>query len=307
IIGGLMSGNISTATAVVADVTEQKNRSRGMAFVGIAFAAGFTIGPAMGGILSTVNLLDYYPNLESWGINPFSLAALVAFILSAINFKYIWKNFEETLPEEKRGKTKNSRSANPVKLFLPLPYKGVNLTNYSNFLFLLAFSGMEFTLTFLAFERLKFTSLQNGFMFIFIGFILAMVQGGFVRRKAGQIGEKKVALMGMILLMPGLLAIGFASSVWLLFLGLFFLATGSAMIVPCLTSLVSLYSPAENQGESLGVFRSLGALARVFGPIIASVVYWHYGSQYPYYFGTFFLLIPIALVFSLPKPELKKA
>ena len=173
-------------------------------------------------------------------------------------------------------------------MFRPLPYKGVNLTNFGHFLFLTAFSGMEFTLTFVAFERLSYTSMDNAYMFIFIGFIIAMVQGGVVRRKAADIGEKKMSLLGMIIALPGLIAIGYAQGSGLLYVGLFFLAVGSAVVIPCLTSLVSMYTPSEEQGRSIGIFRSLGAMARVIGPIVASIVYWNYGSAYPYIIGAIF-------------------
>lgn len=300
-IGGIMGGNISTATAVVADITTKQNRSRGMAIIGIAFALGFIIGPALGGIFSLIDLTKLYPALIEYGVNPFSMAALVAFLLSALNLVSIWKNFDESLPPAKRGKGELERSNNPLKLFRPLPYAGVNKTNFGNFLFILAFSGMEFTLTFLAVERLAYSSLQNAYMFIFIGFIIAFVQGGVVRRFASKVGEKKMAIMGLIALIPGLLAIAYTSSTALLYVGLFFLSVGSAMVVPCLTSLVSLYTPSEEQGRSIGIFRSLGALGRVFGPIIASLVYWKYGSAAPYMIGSAFLLIPIFLLMTLPK------
>lgn len=306
-IGGIMGGNISTATAVVADVTTKKNRSKGMAIIGIAFATGFIIGPAMGGILSLLDLTKIYPALASFGINPFSMAAIVAGLLSLFNLVNLYKKFEETLPEEKRGQHETERSANPIKLFKPLPYKGVNLTNFGYFLFLLAFSGMEFTLTFLAAERLNYSSMDNAYMFIFIGFILAMVQGGYVRRKAHQVGERKMALQGLIAIIPGLILIGLASSSLLVYAGLFFLAIGSSLVVPCLTSLVSMYSPANHQGHVIGVFRSLGALARVFGPILASLIYWKYSSSAPYYIGSLFLIIPIIMVAKLPGPGEVKA
>lgn len=302
-VGGIMGGNISTATAVVGDVTSAKNRSKGMAFVGIAFALGFIIGPALGGLLSMIDLTQSYPNLISYGVNPFSMPAALAGLLSFINLFYIYKNFNETLPEEKRGTSETDRSFNPLVLFKPLPFKGVNLTNFSYFLFLLAFSGMEFTLTFLAVERLSYSSMDNAYMFIFIGLVLALVQGGYVRRKASSVGEKKVSLMGMLLLIPGLLIIGYSMSTWMLYLGLFFLATGSAMIIPCLTSLVSLYTPSEYQGKSVGIFRSLGALARVIGPIVAAIIYWKAGSAVPYYLGAMFMIIPILMVGKLPKVQ----
>ena len=124
---------------------------------------------------------------------------------------------------------------------------------------------MEFTLTFLAMERLGYTSLQNAYMFIFIGVIIALVQGGYVRRKAAIIGEKRTAMNGLVTTLPGLMLIAYANNSWMLYAGLFFLATGSSMAIPTLTSLVSLYTPAAEQGRSIGIFRSLGALARVVG------------------------------------------
>lgn len=301
IIGGIMGGNISTATAVVADVTTTKNRSKGMAFIGIAFALGFVIGPAIGGILSLIDLTKIYPDLAAYGVNPFSAPAAFAFILSMFNVVWVYTHFKESLPASSRGKVHTQRSANPFKIFAPLPYKGVNTVNLGNFLFLSAFSGMEFTLTFLAFERLGYTSMQNAYLFIFIGFILAMVQGGYVRRKAGQVGEKKMAIQGLIALIPGLILIALAYSNFMLYAGLFFLSVGSSMIIPCLTSLVSMYTPAQEQGRSIGIFRSMGALARVVGPITASIIYYKYGSAAPYYVGALFLLIPIFMISKLPE------
>ncbi|TDJ08383.1 MAG: ferrochelatase [Deltaproteobacteria bacterium] len=303
-IGGIMGGNISTATAVVADVTNKKNRVKGMAFVGIAFATGFIIGPAMGGILSLIDLTKIYPQLSAWGVNPFSAVALLAFLLSLVNFIFLLRNFKETLPKEKRLKGELNRTFNPLKLFKPLPYKGVNLTNFGHFFFLMAFSGMEFTLTFLAVDRLGFSPMDNAYLFIFIGFVLALVQGGIVRRKAAEVGERKMALIGLVLLIPGLFAIGVTETVFLLYVGLFFLAVGGALIIPCLTALVSIYTPDEEQGKSIGIFRSLGALARVFGPILGAIIYWKMGSGYPYFIGALFLIVPIIMIRLLPEPEL---
>jgi len=111
-------------------------------------------------------------------------------------------------------------------------------------------------------------------------------------------------LQGLVFLVPGLILIGITKSSVLLYLGLFFLAVGSSMVIPCLTSLVSLYTPPEYQGRSVGIFRSLGALARVIGPIVASLLYWQYGSGYPYFIGAAFLIIPLLMVSRLPRPEI---
>ncbi len=300
LVGGLMSGNLSIASAVVSDVTDEKNRSKGMAAIGIAFALGFVFGPALGGILSMYNPLINNPGLADFGVNPFSIPALLAACLSLFNFITIWRSFPETL---RPGiKSHIQRSINPVKLLKPLPAPGINLTNFTYFLFITAFSGMEFTLTFLAVERMGYTSMDNAYMFIFIGFVIGMVQGGYVRRKAHQVGEIKMSFQGLISIIPGLVILAFAHSGWMLYLGLFFLSLGSAMIIPCLTSLISFYSPKHMQGQSLGIFRSLGALGRVIGPIYASLVYWKFGSMNAYLIGAALVFLPAILVKKLPPP-----
>lgn len=303
LIGGLMAGNLSVATAIVADVTNAENRSKGMAYVGIAFALGFIFGPAIGGMLSMIDLTSMYPSLLAYGVNPFSVPAGFAAALCLLNLILIYRKFKETLKEDIRGEATSKRSSNVFKLARPLPFKGVNQTNLGYFLFITLFSGMEFTLTFLAVERLAYTPMNNAGMFVFIGVIIALVQGGYVRRKAAQKGEKRLALQGLICLIPGLAIIAYASSTLALYFGLLFLAVGSAMAIPTLTSLVSLYTPASSQGEALGVFRSLGSLGRVFGPIMASVLYWKYSSSMPYLLGAFLILIPVFIVAKLPKVE----
>ena len=303
-LGGVMGGNISTATAVVGDITSSQNRSRGMAVVGIAFALGFIFGPALGGLLAHVDLTSSFPHWSAYGVNPFSMPAALAFVLSVLNLLQIIVRFSETLPPSQRRDREHSqvgRSMNPLYLFTPLPYKGINSLNLAHFLFLAAFSGMEFTLTFLAFERLGYLHMDNALLFVFIGVLVALVQGGHVRRKASQVGEKKMAIQGLGIVIPGLLGIALAQSSLTLYLSLFFLSVGSAMAIPCLTALVSLYAPPHAQGQVLGIYRSLGALARVVGPLAASLLYWHLGSPYPYVLGALFLLLPISILFKLPK------
>lgn len=302
LLGGIMSGNISTATAVVADVTKPSNRSKGMALIGIAFGLGFLLGPALGAMASLFNPIDVWPALQAYGVNPFSGAALLAFGLSVLNLVVVWRSFPETHPQENRGRAAATRSINPLKLFAVESYPGVSLNNFVYFLFLLAFSGMEFTLTFLTFERLNYSNLDQGWMFVFIGMVLILMQGGYVRRKAALVGERKMAFQGLVTLIPGLAILGFAHTGWVLYLGLLLMGMGSAQIIPCLTTLVSQYTPPEEQGRVVGVFRSLGSLARAIGPLLACGLYWKLGADAFYVAGAIFLILPLVLVRRLPAP-----
>jgi len=299
LLGGLMGSNISVASAVVADVTEDRSRSRGMAVIGIAFGIGFIAGPFLGGLSSLADL-SQFATLAQWGVNPFSFPALIAFSLSVFNLFLIIKKFPETLAQSSSSE-RIKRTVNPFKIMEIKDFPGVKKVVWAHFIFLLLFSGAEFTLTFLAAERLGYSSLQNGLMFLYIGLILAAVQGGYVRRKAHIAGEENLSVKGFILLCMGLVMTGLAHSSWMLYAGLFFMAIGPAMIIPCLTALVSLKTPSAEQGRVIGIFRSLGALARTLGPLSACLIYWKFGAGQPYYLAAVFMLAPLLIIKSLKK------
>jgi len=304
LLGGIMSSNISTATAIVADTTTEENRSRGMAVIGIAFGLGFILGPAIGGITASVDLTSYFPGLVAYGLNPFSAAAGAALLLTIFNLVYVVLWLPETRRETATGRVR--RVANPFTLFSAESYPGVSRTNLTYFLFLLAFSGMEFSLTFLAHDRLQYTAKQNTLMFLFVGLILVVIQGGYVRRRSASVGPRRMALHGLSMVMPALAIVGMAGffqSALILYLGLFLLAAGAAQATPCLTALVSMYTPAEDQGRVLGVFRSLGALARAIGPLVAALLYWSIGPTISYCLGGAFVIIPLVIALGLPRVE----
>lgn len=301
VLGGMMAGNISTASAVVADITSTQNRPKGMAIIGMAFGLGFIVGPAIGGFSAAVDLTAHWPALADYGVNPFSFPALIAFLLALANLLYVATKFKESLPKSLQESSRTERSANPLKLFRGEAYPGVTRTNMTNFLFLTAFAGAEFGLTFLAMDRLGYGPRQNAYLFLFVGFTLALVQGGYVRRRAPIIGPKKMAIHGFVLIIPGIGLLALAQTAPMVYGALFLMAVGSAQIIPCLTSLVSVYTPADDQGRVLGVFRSLGALARAIGPLIACLLYWGLGSLPAYLIMAGSIAAPFVLAAGLPK------
>ena len=300
LLGGTMAGNISTASAVVADTSSGPDRAKGMGMLGAGIGLGFVMGPALGGLTMGWNLLDLWPGGAEYGINPFSGPACAALVLALINLSWAALRFPETLPAERRGQPTHTRSLNPFGTLRKIDSPGVRGTNFAYFLYLTAFSAIEFTLTFLCVERLGFSVRDNAMIFVFVGLTIAFVQGGLVRRLAPKLGERKLAKVGILMTVPGFVAIGMTHSVGLLYVGLFCMAVGSAFTMPCLTALVSRYSPPQHQGLSLGTFRSMGALSRAVGPVLGGSLYWQLGSAAPYYAGGAFLLLPLLLVLRLP-------
>lgn len=302
VLGGIMGGNLSVATAAVADTTSREKRSSGLAIIGIAFGLGFIVGPAIGGLFSLINLTELIPNAERFGLNPFSMPALVSLTLAVINLVWVARRFEETLPEEKRGQPSERKGLAVFKLF-HTPTAATRRTNLVYLLYMLAFSGMEFTLTFLAVERFGFSPTKNGMMFVFIGFILILVQGGIVRRLAKPVGEKRLAVVGLACGTVAFLVLAYALNLGIFFTALAIMALSIGLCSPTLSALVSLYSNEQEQGAALGIFRSAGSLARAIGPLTAAMLYFAYGSKSAYLCGALVIIVPFFMALSLPKPE----
>jgi MFS family permease len=303
LIGGAFAGNLSVATAAVADVTSRENRAKGMGIVGVAFGLGFLFGPAIGSVASFYDLSSGHPELTKWGVNPFSLPALISFGFSLINLIWVWLRFRETLNPAERDKSETMRIRHPLHELMNAEAGPARRTNWLYFIYNLSFSGMEFSLPFLAAERFGYQPTDMFKIFVFLGFVLIFTQGGIVRRAVPRFGEKRVLLTGLMGVCAGIALVGIASTSWIFYVGLAAIGIGSGLTNPTISSLVSLYSPSTQQGRMLGIFRSLGSLARGIGPLVACSLYWWLGGTVTYLAAAAIVVVPWMMALPLPKPE----
>jgi len=308
-LAGIMAGNISTASAVAADITSDKNRASGMIIIGVALGLGFILGPAIGGLAYEWQMVNKENVTAGFNLHPFSGPAAIALAISAVNWFLVVFNLPESLPPEKRGNDTTKRGFNPFAQLKRINLPGVARTNLIYFAYWTAFSSVEFTITFYATQEHDFDPSDIAWMFVFIGVTLILFQGGVARQFIKRLGERRTALTGVFCTLPGFVIIGNSNgNNSILFSGLFVMAAGSGMAMPALNSLVSRYTPADRQGLSLGVFRSLGSLSRAIGPIIGGVIYWKFGSTIPYWVGASFLVVPFFMALGLPPvPESDRA
>jgi MFS family permease len=115
--------------------------------------------------------------------------------------------------------------------------------------------------------------------------VSAGVQGGLVGRLVPRFGERALIAVGGMLLGGGLVllagALGPLKSTGhgaLLYASLLSLAFGSALIGPSAASYVSRNAPSDEQGRALGLMQSVGAMARIGGPILAGTVASRFGA-----------------------------
>lgn len=279
LLGGIFGGNISVATAAVADVTSREERAKAMGLVGAAFGLGLVTGPGIGALTAQINLLDYAPGLAAWGIHPFSTPALIALGMSIINLGWIHARFDETLKAENRTDAKAQlRLRHPLKAAREIGSPAIRLINFVGFCFALAFCAMEFSLTFLGQDRFNFTARENGIMLAFLGVCSIITQGVIVRRLLKKRSEISVLSQGLMTATVGFVLVGIAPNVITLYVGLGVLAVGAGLVNPATSGLISLFAGASEQGKVLGIFRSLGSLARAITPVAAGVVFWMMGG-----------------------------
>lgn len=302
IVSGAFSGNLSVATAAVADVTTRAERSKAMGLVGAAFGLGLVTGPAIGGLTAHLNLLANHPELARFGINPFSVPALIAFALCLVNLIWISARFTETLSPAARAEAREPRLRNPVRAIFALDNPAVRRANVVAFVFALAFVAMESSLTFLGADRFGYTAKENTRLMVFLGVCSIVTQGYVVRKLLKAADEVRVLQGGLVAATVGLLCIAFAAQPWLLYVGLAFLALGAGLVNPSTTGLISLYSTPSEQGLVLGIFRSLGSLARAITPIIAGAMFWMFGSASVFVAGAALSVIAYIIGARLPKP-----
>jgi len=304
IIGGISKGNVSLSTAIVTDVSTSATRGKGMALIGVAFSLGFLFGPMIGAAFSMWGKSQE----GEWYMYP----ALFALALSILDILYIAVFLKESLPPAKRNSSTSATLSQAYSYLQPLQlFRFASLTNLEEkqhadlqqiglayFIYLFLYSGMEFTLTFLTHIRFQFTPMQQGRMFLFVGIVMAVLQGGFVRRiPEGR--EKKAAMGGLLLIVPSFAIVGSCQNLFQLYVGLALYAISTAFVVPCLTTLVSQYGGHHQKGIVTGVFRSLGALGRAVGPIFGSFLYWSLGPELSYSLGGLALLIPYFILRSV--------
>ncbi|XP_031842760.1 major facilitator superfamily domain-containing protein rtet isoform X2 [Nomia melanderi] len=297
-VGGISKGNISLSMAIITDVTSPKTRGKAMALVGIAFSIGFVLGPMIGAFFAW----NSSNNREgTWYIIP----AVFALFLAASDLCFVVLNLRESLPMQCRATSLKCGISgviayiNPIDLFHFNGVSGISLQDKNNlktlgyvyFMYLFLYSGLEFTLTFLTHYLFEFTSMQQGWMFLGIGLVMAILQGGWVRTISPN-KTKATTELGLWLIIPAFVCIGIAEDLLLLFIGVLLFAISTAMVVTCMMTLVSRIGPENQKGVITGVFRSLGALARACGPIVSSSAFWYIGSKTTYLIGAILLIFP---------------
>jgi DHA1 family tetracycline resistance protein-like MFS transporter len=279
IVDGLSGGNISTARAYVADVTEPKDRARAYGLIGAAFGLGFILGPALSGVLARVSYTA-----------PIWAAAGITLVATAL----AWLWLPETVHRARAGSGLPLRNL-PELLARP----GLGRILVVDFVYWFAFAIFQTTFALFTARRFQFDASQTGYFFSAFGILGAVVQGGLIRPVVHRLGDKTTFMLGVVSSAIGLIAAAASHSVPMFTVTLIPLALGIGFGHPTVSSLVSKVARDDEQGRVQGAASAVESLGRTVGPVWGNASLQRFGEGVPYVSAAAFLMVTLALTMTL--------
>jgi DHA1 family tetracycline resistance protein-like MFS transporter len=266
VISGITSASISTAFAYVTDVTPPEKRAAVFGKIGVAFGAGFILGPALGGLLG-----DLDPRLPFW----------VAAGLSFANGLYGLLILPESLPPERRSPLR-WKSANPIgALHLLRSNRVLAGLSVANFVAQLAHVVLPSTFVLYASYRYGWDTTTVGATLALVGICQMVVQGAAIGPIVGRFGERRALLLGLGCGVLGFFIFGAAPSGLLFCVGIPVMAlwgiAGAAT-----QSLITQLVEADQQGQLQGATNSVQSVSQMIGPSLFTLTFAYFiGADVP--------------------------
>jgi MFS transporter, DHA1 family, tetracycline resistance protein len=282
VISGITSASISTAFAYIADVTPPERRAAVFGKVGVAFGAGFILGPALGGLLGGMD-----PRLPFW----------VAAALSFANTLYGLLILPESLPKDRRSPFR-WRSANPVGALKLLRSNRV-LAGLSVVTFIGQVAHVVLPSTFVLYAAYRYGWDQKtvGLTLAMVGICAMVVQGAAIGPIVKRFGERRALLLGLCCGAAGFFIFGAAPSGPLFWIGIPVMALWGIAGAATQGLTTQLVAP-DQQGQLQGATTSVQSVAELVGPFLFTLTFAYFiGGSAPWVMpGAPFLLASALLL-----------
>jgi DHA1 family tetracycline resistance protein-like MFS transporter len=278
ILDGLFGGDVSLARAYVTDITDERNRARGLGMIGAAFGLGFIVGPAIGGTLA--NWTYAASAFAAIGLSRYAVPAFAAAALAALNLVAVLIWLPESLPPEERSlMAKSPRAAFTARCLwecLIRPRFGTLLR--IRLLYMLGFTLFTANFALWAQYQLRLTDQTTSYVLTYVGIIIVIVQGVAIGKLTNLFAETRLILTSAMLLTATLFAWAFVPNLALLLVVITPLPLAGGVLNTVTNSAITKSVHPEEVGGALGLSASLDSLARVIAPAIAGVMLQQLGS-----------------------------
>ena len=265
LIDGLLGSNMTVSQAYISDITEPKHRTRVYGYSSGVFGAGLIFGPFIGGILSTINYS--VPMFFAAAITLISIALVILFLPETIPKKTekISLSFNDMIPvDDVRHFVRTHHIRNSLLMF---------------FIYNLAFFLFISNISLLAEAQFHATADEVSFYMVWIGLIRVGIQTVLIARILRFFGEKRALVTGVVSMIISMVTLAFSAEYLFVFVPLIFLAYGTGVSRPLLTSKLTNSVTQKETGTILGVNNSLTSFAQIIAPILGGFIIEYLPSQ----------------------------
>ena len=211
--GVLSSAALPTAMAYIADITEAKDRSRGVGLMGAAMGMGMIFGPMLGGLLSGVHpafpagiqaMLQTTTDPQTGNLINLSLPFMFSGFLALLAIPPIQFLLPESLSVEQRSQARSAAKPGSRIGQLTGALRGTN-----GFLFLMAFllafamANLEGVLGLYSKQQFRMGPTEIGLVMGALGVLGVIMQGVMIGPLTRRFGEVKVLKGGLLISMLG--------------------------------------------------------------------------------------------------------
>ncbi|MFZ4860991.1 MFS transporter [Sphingobacterium sp. Mn56C] len=283
IIDGITAGNISALFAYISDSTEPKERVRWYAYIGSAMGIGKLGGPALGGLLGSIDLAFPF----------YVTAALILISCLAVYFF-----LPESLAPEKRTKRISLNSFNTFSHFKNIfSLKAVKILLLVGILFYAGLGIFQFNFILFLKDVYKWGPEFIGVILTIVGVCDIITRAIILPWLLKRFSDKNIGITGLIILGLGLgliIVSTFISSVTIISFALICIICGSGLFEPIYNGKLSQSVDENKQGEVQGINQSLQSANNVLIPLLAGAIYF-YSPAMLYLAATLVVLVTLRL------------
>jgi len=321
-LAGVFNGNLAVARAYIGDVSTPQQLATRMGLIGAAFGLGFTFGPFIGGELSDPAARWALFENTVFESHPYLLPCAVASLLSLFSLAVAYRSLPESLPPESRVKSEPLPWAARMSQMMKnsasmLKSQNISLIIWVSMLFTFGFTIMH--AVFILYTEmdpvnggLAFSEADNGRIFAMIGITGILTQGLLIGPLSRRFGSRRLIPVASAITGLGLVLVPYtqAANAWShILLVAVLIALGNGIFQPSSSSFLTRIAKANGYelGVVMGAQESLGAFARILGPLTGGLVWTMTASgDWPFDYHTAFhlcgimMLLASILAFRLP-------
>ncbi len=269
VIQGFGGGTIGVIQAYVADVSDPKDRAKGLGWLSAATSLGAVVGPAIGSVL-----------VRFFGRNAPGIGAAVLCMAVSV---FAWKYLGESRQVPSGIEQPRRSGASAIWQVISSPREPAARLIWIYAIAIGAFYGTVPTMPLVLGKRLAITEQTVGFIIMYLGGMGVIVRVWILGRMSDWLGEARLARVGLILLAVGLAIVGGINSYFMMFVACTLMPIGTAFVFPAITAALSRVVSASERGLYMGVQHTFGGISRVAFPLAAGATMDRFGVGIPFF------------------------